>query len=108
MKNNTILYDKNFRQRLISDPYQYSKDMGYDLPEGIEIIVKKNTQAITYVAFPDSELNESIINQLQAAGNCTGSVGSAGSASTISSATSTIGSTTSVSTVGTVGSADFT
>ncbi len=99
-----MLYDKNFRQRLISDPYQYSKDMGYDLPEGIEIIVKKNTQTITYVAFPDAKLNESIVNELQAAGvGSVGSAGTAGSVSTLGSVTATLSTTTSVGTVGSLG-----
>ncbi len=83
------LYDKDFRKMLLKNSGEYFKNSNYD------VNVTKNTKDTIYVVIPSSELSESDLTNVDAAGStlsvgtafCVGSISStAGSASTASSA----------------------
>lgn len=94
------IVDKAFREKLIANPHKYSKELGYDIANDIDIKIIKNTKEIFYVALAKLDIMENL-EQIQAAGN---TASCAGSASTLGSVTSTVSSGATASTLGTTSS----
>lgn len=96
------IYNKDFRQKLTTNPKRYYKEFNDGLLDDVEIVVKKNTKDISYIVMPASDIGD--LDRIQAAGvGCAGSVGSVFTASTLGTATSTASSFGSAGSIGTAG-----
>ncbi|SMN02395.1 hypothetical protein SPONN_955 [uncultured Candidatus Thioglobus sp.] len=109
---NKVTYNKELRRKFKKDPYAISKELGMELADDVELIVKENTKTTIYFVFPEqSHSLENTLLDVQAAGakvSTLGSVGSAGTASTSGSFFTTFGCLGTISTAGSAGSASVT
>jgi hypothetical protein len=96
----TKLYDKQFRNRLLSDPMKYAGELGYEAVEGVEFKVVKNTKNTIYISFGGVKFKNGSLTGIQAAGESS-TAGSLGTATTAACFTSTLTSASSVGTAGT-------
>lgn len=103
------MYDKEFRQQLMSDPKKYYKKFNDVFLDDVEVIVKKNTKNISHIIMPSD--SESIKRDIGNLGNIrggfalgtTGSLGSVATASSLGSVCGTGSSFSCASTMGTAG-----
>lgn len=106
-QNNSKLYDKDFRSRLIEEPQKYAAELFY--PPDVKVRVRQNTKSITYVVIPAlaENLGAEDLTSIRAAAIEAGtafSVGTATSLSTAGSVSSSVSTGSSLATAGTFGS----
>ncbi len=102
-------YNKKFRQNLRDDPKKYLAQLGYQVTDDQQYIVKTNTKKITYVVFNEKlnqQFNDDALDMLNAGvkASTAGTVGSAGSAGTLSTVGGTFGCASTAGSVGSLGS----
>lgn len=106
MKQN---YNKIFRRNLRENPKKYIEQLGYQIEDGQQYIVKTNTKKITYVIFDerlDQQFGDDSLALLNAGvkTSTAGSASSAGSAATLSTVGGTFGCASSLGSAGSLGS----
>ncbi len=98
------IYDKQFRQQLRQFPQKHALELGIELDDDVEVVVKTNTKDVTYCIINNPRLDLNLISELTAAGgkiSTAGTVGSLSSAATVSTACSTLLSASSSGSAGT-------
>ncbi len=108
---NNMLFDKEFREQLRSDPQQIAKKIYNESSDNVEYKVFTNSKDTTYLVFHDQTLINGLnkVNAAATAGTG-GSIGTVATAGTIDSITSSISTASSVScasTGGSIGSVDI-
>ena len=59
--------DDDYKKRLLEDPAGAMKELGIDVPEGVEVRIVVNTDKVHYIAIPahpPEELSEDVLAQV--------------------------------------------
>ncbi len=108
---NNMLFDKEFRKQLRSDPQKMAKNIYNENLDNVEYKVFTNSKDTTYLVFHDQTLINNL-NKVNAAatagtGGSIGTVATAGTIDSISTTLSSIGTVSSAGSGGSIGSADI-
>lgn len=97
-----MIHDKELRQNLQSNPKMYVKQLGTEIKEDIEIVIKINTPNITYLPIPSFSIEKADMMNYTAGDIKTSTAGSVGSGGILSTVGTTLGSLSSASTLGSI------
>ncbi len=100
---NNMLFDKEFREQLRSNPQKTAKNIYNQDLDNVEYKVLTNTKNTTYVVLPSKELMLDL-GDINAAGGCVSSAGSVSSFGTIGTVGGSLSTVFSAGTVGSAGS----
>ncbi len=104
----SLAIDKELRKSLRNDVRKFSHDLGYDIPDNLDVVVVNNTKDKFYFVIPDKSISYEDVKSITAAEvgvGTTGTVGTGGSISTLGSAGGTVGTLGTIGSVGTAGTA---